>query len=74
MNSSDALINMLSQKLGTSPETLKKAIQEKDMSKAIKNLSEKDKETLRTILNNKEIMQKLMSSKEAGEIKKNIKK
>ncbi len=72
MNKNEAMINMLSQKLGITAQELKEAIEKNDFSSAIKNISPKDKEKLKAVLENKELVDKIMRSKEAKDLKNNF--
>ncbi|MCH5207694.1 MAG: hypothetical protein J1F04_02320 [Oscillospiraceae bacterium] len=58
----DKLIEAASKKLGTSPEQLRKTLENGDMKALSQSLSQSDKEKLRAILANKELMQKLKSA------------
>lgn len=73
MNSNiDAILNTVSSKLGITPEKLKEALKTGDVSKALENMPPKDAEKLRAILDNPEMVKKVMSSKQAQELKKNL--
>lgn len=68
----DKLLSAASEKLGTTPEKLKEALEKGNMNEAVANMSEQDKARLNSLLKNKELMEKLMNSKQAQEIKKNL--
>ena len=55
----DKLINAASEKLGTSPDKLKKTLENGDIKGLSAGLSKSDKEKLREVLANKELMEKL---------------
>ena len=58
-NNYDNLIEAASKKLGTSPENLKKSLEKGDMKALAAGLSKADKEKLRAVLSNEELMKKL---------------
>lgn len=64
----EKLFESASQKLGTTPEKLKEALEKGDINQAVQNMSEEDKQRLNSLLNNKQLMEKLMKSKKAEEI------
>ena len=68
----DALINMVSKKMGASPDDLKKNLQSGDINNITKSMSSDDAEKLKQALSNKELTQKIMSSPEAQEIMKKL--
>lgn len=55
----EKLVNAASKKLGTSPESLKKALEKGDVKALSASLSKSDKEKLRAVLANEELMRKL---------------
>lgn len=61
-NNYDKLIAAASQKLGTSPESLKQMLEKGDLKALSAGLSKSDKEKLRAVLSNEELMQKLKSA------------
>lgn len=61
-NNYDKLIAAASQKLGTSPESLKQMLEKGDLKALSAGLSKSDKEKLRSVLSNEELMQKLKSA------------
>ena len=61
-NKFENLINSASGKLGTTPEKLKSALEKGDIKALSANLSKADKEKLRMVLQNKELMKKLKSA------------
>ncbi len=68
----EKLIEAASKKLGTSPSQLRQTLEKGDV-KAISNvLSKSDKEKLRAILSNKELMQKLKSASSPEDVMKII--
>ncbi|MBP3921868.1 MAG: hypothetical protein J6D27_02765 [Ruminiclostridium sp.] len=73
MNSNlDTILNTVSTKLGITPEKLKEALKTGDVSKALENMPKKDAEKLKAILNNPEMVKKVMNSRQAQELKKNL--
>ena len=69
-NDFDKLIKSASEKLGSSPESLKKTIEKKDIAALSSVLSKSDKEMLRKILADKELMAKLKSAESPEEVMK----
>ncbi|MCI7759782.1 MAG: hypothetical protein ACI4JT_04625 [Oscillospiraceae bacterium] len=61
-NNYDKLIEAASKKLGTSPESLKQTLEKGDMKALAAGLSKSDKEKLRAVLQNEELMRKLKSA------------
>ncbi|MGN1340183.1 MAG: hypothetical protein ACI4WS_07810 [Oscillospiraceae bacterium] len=61
-NDFDKLIKSASEKLGASPETLRRTIEKKDISALSSLMSKSDKEKLRKILADKELMNRLKSA------------
>ena len=61
-NNYDKLIEAASKKLGTSPESLKQMLENVDLMALSAGLSKADKEKLRAVLSNEELMQKLKSA------------
>lgn len=74
MNNINALLEAVSKKLGTTPEKLREALQTGDMSKAMENMSPKDAQKLNAVLNNPELIKKMMNTKQAQDIKKSMQK
>ena len=68
----DALINLVSKKMGTSSESLKKDLQSGDISNLTKGMNNDDAQKLKEALSNKELTQKIMSSPEAQELMKKL--
>ncbi len=66
----DKLIEAASQKLGTSPSQLRQTLEKGDMKALSQGLSKSDKEKLRAILSNKELMQKLKNASTPEDIMK----
>lgn len=67
------LINSASQKLGTSPEKLRQNLEKGDVKALSASLSKSDKEKLRAVLANKELMSKLKSASNPEEIMRLLK-
>lgn len=74
MNNIDSMLEAVSKKLGITPQKLKEAIDKGDLSIALSNMSEKDAKKLSAILSDPQLMKKIMNSKQAQEIKKNMQK
>lgn len=63
MNSNyDNLLNSAAAKLGSSPEKLRKALENRDLKALSAALSKSDKEKLRRVLSDKELMEKLKNA------------
>ncbi len=58
-NNYEQLINAASKKLGTSPEILREKLESGDLKTLSSGLSKADKEKLRMVLKNEELMDKL---------------
>ncbi|MDE7398696.1 MAG: hypothetical protein K2N06_04120 [Oscillospiraceae bacterium] len=67
-NNFEKLINAASGKLGTSPEKLKSSLEKGDIKGLSANLSKADKEKLKMVLQNKELMNKLKSASNPEEM------
>lgn len=68
----DKLIEAASKKLGTSPQQLRKTLESGDMKALSQGLSKSDKEKLRAVLANKELMQKLKNASSPEDVMKII--
>lgn len=64
----EKLINAASEKLGTSPDKLKKTLENGDIKGLSAGLSKSDKEKLREVLANKELMEKLRKASSPNDI------
>ena len=69
-NSFEKLLNAASQKLGSTPEQLRQALEKGDIQALSANLSKSDKEKLRAVLSNKELMNKLKGASAPEEVMK----
>ena len=69
-NEFDYLIKSASEKLGSSPESLRKTIEKKDLSALSSILTKSDKEKLRRVLADKELMKQLKSAGSPEEVLK----
>lgn len=69
-NEFDKLIKSASEKLGSSPESLKKTLEKKDISALSSILNRSDKEKLRRVLADKELMAQLKSAGSPEEVLK----
>ena len=72
MNSKDydKLINSASEKLGSSPDDLKRSLEKKDLSALSSMLTKSDREKLKKILADKELMKRLKSAGSPEEVMK----
>lgn len=61
-NDFDQLIKSASEKLGSSPEALRRSIEKKDLGSLSSMLTKSDKEKLRKVLADKELMKQLKSA------------
>lgn len=64
----EKLINAASQKLGTSPENLRRNLESGDMKALSAGLSKSDKAKLRAVLENRELMSKLKNASDPQDI------
>ncbi|MBD5130685.1 MAG: PTS sugar transporter subunit IIA [Ruminococcaceae bacterium] len=64
----DKLINAASEKLGTSPDRLKRSLENGDIKGLSSSLSRSDKEKLREVMANKELMEKLRKASSPDDI------
>lgn len=67
-NDYDNLIKLASEKLGSSPEDLKKSLEKKDLSALSSILTRSDKQKLRKVLADKELMKQLKSAGSPEEV------
>lgn len=64
----DKIINAASKKLGTSPENLRKTLEAGDMKALSAGLSKSDKEKLRAVLSNEELVKKLKKASDPQDV------
>lgn len=64
----EALLKTASEKLGTSPEKLRGALEKGDIAALSEKLSRADKEKLRAVLANKALMERLRTAGSAEDI------
>lgn len=64
----DKIIDAASKKLGTSPEKLRQALEAGDMKALSAGLSKSDKEKLRAVLSNKELVSKLKKASDPQDV------
>ncbi len=64
----EKLIEAASRKLGTSPQQLRQSLEKNDMKTLSQSLSKSDKEKLRAILSDRELMQKLKSASSPDDV------
>ena len=67
-NNYDKLIEAASKKLGTSPESMKQTLEKGDVKALAAGLSKSDKEKLRAVLQNEELMRKLKSASSPDDV------
>lgn len=67
-NDYDNLIRSASEKLGSSPEDLRKSLEKKDLSALSAILTKSDKQRLRRVLADKELMKQLKSAGSPEEV------
>ena len=67
-NDYDNLIRSASEKLGSSPEDLRKSLENKDLSALSAILTKSDKQKLRRVLADKELMKQLKSAGSPEEV------
>lgn len=66
----DSLLNAASKRLNSSPEELRKSLESGNIKALSKSLSKADKEKLRAVLANKELMEKLKSASNPQDVMK----
>lgn len=66
----EKLVNAASKKLGTSPEKLRKTLEQGDVKALSAGLSKSDKDKLRAVLANEELMRKLKSASDPNDVLK----
>lgn len=64
----DALIKSASEKLGSSPDDLKRSLEKKDLSSLSSMLTKADKDKLRRVLADKELMSRLRAAGSPEEV------
>ena len=64
----DKIINAASRKLGTSPENLRRTLEAGDMKALSAGLSKSDKEKLKAVLSNKELVNKLKNASDPQDV------
>lgn len=69
----EKLLSAASQKLGTSTDRLRKALDKGDVKALSSGLSKQDKEKIRAVLANKELMKKLKNASSPDEIMQMLK-
>lgn len=66
----EQLLAAASKKLGTSPEELRRALDKGDIKSLSANLTKQDKQKLRAVLENRELMAKLKNASSPDDIMK----
>lgn len=66
-NDFEELLKSASQKLGTSPDNLKKTLEKGDVKALSASLSKSDKDKLRAVLANEELMKKLKKASDPSD-------
>lgn len=69
-NNFEKLLDAASRKLGATPEQLRKTLEKGDVKALSANLTRSDKEKLRAVLSNKELMNKLKGASSPEELMK----
>lgn len=64
----EKLVNAASKKLGTSSENLKKTLEKGDVKALSASLSKSDKEKLRAVMANEELMRKLKNASDPNDV------
>lgn len=64
----EKLISAASEKLGTSPDALRKTLENGDMKALTSGLSKSDKAKLRAVLSNEELVKKLKNASDPKEV------
>ncbi len=67
-NQLEALLKLTSQRLGTTPEALKRAAQNGDLSKMLGNAGEQESQAMQKVLNDPEAAKKLLSTPQAQKL------
>lgn len=67
-NQLEALLKMTSQRLGTTPEALKQAAQNGDLSKMLGNVTQNESAAMQKVLSDPEAAKKLLSTPQAQKL------
>lgn len=67
-NEKQALLNLLSQRLGKRPEEIMQYAQNGNLSSLLQNMNPNDAATLQKVLNDQQTIQKLISSPQAQDL------
>jgi len=68
----DALLSMTSKKFGTTPDELKKSLQNGNLDSVMKGMRPEDSASLQKALSDKNLINKIMSTPEAQELMKKM--
>jgi len=68
----DNLLNSVSKYLGKNPQELKDAMKNGNISQSLNNLNSEDAAKIKKVLNNKNLVSKLLSSPQAQKLLKDI--
>lgn len=68
----DALLNVVSKKLGTSPEALKRELENGKFDKALNGMSASDSAKFQQVLQNPQLLEKFMSAPQAQALYKKL--
>ena len=68
----DNLLEKVSKYLGKTPKEVKSAAKEGNISSILDNLSKNDAESIKKIMNDKDLTEKLLSTKEAQKLVKDV--
>lgn len=66
------LLNKVSEHLGQTPESLKKAMTSGDLSQSLKNISKEDVQKIQKVLTDKNLAAKLLSTPQAQKLMKDL--
>lgn len=72
-NELEKLLQVASQRLGTSPEQLKQGAASGQLSELLSNMDPVDAQNLQRVLNDREAAQKILDSPQAQELMKRLK-
>lgn len=68
----DAMLGVVSKKLGTSPDKLKSNLESGNVDNVIQGMNKEDADKLRNALNNKTLQEKIMNSPEAQDLMRKL--
>lgn len=68
----DALLNVVSKKLGTSPDALRKDLESGKFDKALNGMNASDSAKFQQVVNNPQLLEKFMSAPQAQALYKKL--